>query len=220
VALCRLSQQLIKAQQLKRAEALWTEAEAMVRTIEDDEQRGAILCELGKTLAQAHEWDYAEKVWAEARTALEDASMDTVFRELNGEPIGTREYKKALAEAFYELSRTLVKGRQWNRAESVIDSIEAGVWKAKALIGLSKGLVPIHEINCAKEILKEAESILPIISWNHERVEVLRELIDALVALGEHRWGLYLAQYWCLQVDTRDFAPQLLPIITRFMSLR
>jgi len=61
-ALAQLGAALAQAQQEQQAEAVWTQAQQVIGTIEDRDERAGALCELATALAQAQLWTQAQQV--------------------------------------------------------------------------------------------------------------------------------------------------------------
>jgi len=93
IALAELGVALTQAQHWERAEAIWTEAETVIRTIEYNDARARALRHLGITLAQAHQWEQAKAV---IRTFENREEGDEALTQLGAEMVEVGEYEQLL----------------------------------------------------------------------------------------------------------------------------
>ena len=93
IALAGLGVALTQAQHWERAEAIWTEAETVIRTIEYNDERAIALAELGAALAQAHQWEQAKAV---IRTFENREEGDEALTQLGAEMVEVGEYEQLL----------------------------------------------------------------------------------------------------------------------------
>ncbi len=155
-ALGKLGEALARAQQWERAELVWAEAEAVIRSVEERGMRAEALLELSDALAQAQQWERAETVRTEA-----EAMISAV------------EERNQRAEVLHKLSETLARVQQWEHAEAVIHSIEEHGQRTEALEKLGEALAQAQQ-------WERAEAVIRTIDENWTRARALSELSEAL----------------------------------------
>jgi hypothetical protein len=77
-ALNELARELAQAQQRKRADVMWREAEAASLSIKYDVFRLEVSCRLAETLDQMQRWDEAEAMWEAAESTV--FSMESISK--------------------------------------------------------------------------------------------------------------------------------------------
>src|SRR5438876_1116186 len=86
----------VQAQQGQRAEQLWAEAEQVIHTIEDSEERSRLLSDLVEVYTQVEQWEQAERIIG--------------LIEVDNQRVRTL---KSLAEAY-------IRNHLWEQAERII----------------------------------------------------------------------------------------------------
>ena len=142
IALAELGVALTQAQHWERAEAIWTEAETVIRTIEYNDERAIALAELGAALAQAHQWEQAKAVWSEAQAVIR-----------------TIEYKDERAKALRQLVITLAQAHQWEQAQAVIRTFENREEGDEALTQLGAEMVEVGEYEQLLHLIQRSCSL-------------------------------------------------------------
>jgi hypothetical protein len=107
----------------------------------------------------------------------------------------------------YDLALTLLPWQQWERAETVICSIERRNLRAEALCKLGIALAKAKQ-------WERAEAVASTMAESTQKAKVL----NALALFGEYEQLLSLVQRSWLQAETREYAIKLFPLVTRIIS--
>ncbi|BCL83858.1 hypothetical protein ccbrp13_63230 [Ktedonobacteria bacterium brp13] len=154
---------LVREQQEKRAEVVWTQVEKQIRALKGWNQRAEVLAKLAQALAQVQLWEKAEKIVI---------SIDEwVYR----------------AEAQRDLSQSLAQMQQWKQAENLARSIDISEERAKALIKLGKYLA-LHQQERWEETIGEAYRVTCSIWGDWERARTLCILSMTLAQIQQWKW--------------------------------
>ncbi|WP_220209239.1 hypothetical protein [Reticulibacter mediterranei] len=186
--LCKLNEAFIKERQWDRAEEAiqamqdnfekatasrdlavalvsfqqWERAKHIVHSIREPDERAKALCALGGAFAQEQQYESAQLLWLEA-----EAIISTLEDDLRAWPL------RVLAEV-------LIKEQQWERAETIIQTIDEDEWDEKDMA--------LHEL--VEALIKEqqwerAETIIQTIDEWDEKAKTLSQLAGALYQAGQ-----------------------------------
>jgi tetratricopeptide (TPR) repeat protein len=156
------------AKALAQAEQ-WKDAEAVFSKIEDDLFKVMALCELGVAMTHAHRWEQANAIWGEV------------------EAMGV-----LMSDRYQEICvRTLAQMEQWERAETILRSMQVDT------------TTPFGHGEYSKT-----------------KNEALCEMADALAKTNEHERLLRLVQRWWSQTKTRNETLTLLTLANKFIALK
>jgi tetratricopeptide (TPR) repeat protein len=158
--LCELGTALAQAQQLRQARALWAQAEALIRAINDESGYYKDIGRhyLGISLAWAQQWERAEAVAQSVQTW----------------------YSYANPHILYELSIALARAQQWERAEAVAQTIQWSYTKFDTLCELGTLLAKNQQLIYAHAIFSQAEEIARAMEISRDKTRVLCDLGVAL----------------------------------------
>ncbi len=197
------SRNLHKAQQWERALVIWSEAEAITNTFEDNETKVEILLELGSELIRAQQWEQAIAIIR----SLEDNNIKAeLLRKLGGELALAQQQEKALDV--------------WAEVEAIADTVEDKEIKAKLLCKLGSELARAHQWERALTVWIEAERTAHTLKESRQRASVLLELARTFENFGRHEQMLKLVQRAWKDADTRACAINLLHLVTGIIPLK
>jgi len=196
-ALQELAGTLIQAQK-------WNEAEHIVYSIKDEKEQANLLQKLAIKLANVGKLQQARTVifnikvnheQNKALIALGEAFAQSGYLEdarrvwqkvQNTIPAIETSDSGKRTEILWELAKVLVKTKQWQQAEKVINSIQQGHEKASALCELGQGLAQAQQKEQALRVWQQAEKVISSLKqWSEERDRALRELGQALIHAQE-----------------------------------
>lgn len=192
---------LAKTQQRSQAEAVFTEAEAMVETIEEDTSRASALLDLSATLARAGYWEWAERV---AHSIKQDTFRGWALQGYCMLLVQMQQWERAIAfarqiqessvkvNALQELGIALAHALRWKQAETVLAEADEAAQKvgasngarARALYWLGNALLEIGDQAHAEAALVQAEEVARSIEDSQARQGMLQVISIALAQTG------------------------------------
>jgi tetratricopeptide (TPR) repeat protein len=193
-ALRELGRGLAEAQEWRRAEIVWAEAEAIIRIRKENLERATLLRELGKALIQAGQQEKAKLVWNEAAVAAKCITnflvrIATIYKlcQVLTEAQQWEEAKTLIYDlpkglhkemALDELGRTLILAQQWEQAEVIIQALQDRKRKAEALKELGRVLILAQQ-------WEQAEVVIQALQDRKRKAEALLELGQALAKVQQ-----------------------------------
>jgi tetratricopeptide (TPR) repeat protein len=188
-ALTTLAEALAEAQQLGQAEAVWAEAEPLIKVGERNPLRAWALRRMANTLIEVQQWEWAETVinmiengderaWAlnwlgEALAKAQQPERAETIWVQSEHAIKMIEKSDLRILTLRSLGNEFAKAQRWARAEAVISTIENSDERAWGLRTLGEELAKAQQ-------WERAEAVISTIERSALRASALRALGEAL----------------------------------------
>ena len=174
----------------------WPQAEEVISRMEDIDERAKALGELATALVKDEQWPRAVMIWVKAEEVI------VRIKDID-----------ARVKALRELVAAHIRAGQWPQAEEMISRMEDALQRAEALGELADGLMKAEQWPQAEEAISRMED-----AW--QRAGALRKLAANLAFTDTYEVLLRLIQHTCLLADTRDYAIEILPMISSLLPFK
>jgi tetratricopeptide (TPR) repeat protein len=200
-ALLTLGETLAKAKELEFAKAVWTKAREMIDITEVSEVRPGALSTLGQALAKAQQWEQAEIVISTIEKSAPRVQAlyvlgialakdhqckraEEVWTSAD-KIIGAIKESEERAEVLHFVGVVLEGTQQWEWVEGMINTIERGDLRARALTTLAEA----QQLDRAEVVWAEAEPLIRVGEKSPMRARALRRMADTLAEVQQWAWA-------------------------------